>query len=252
MSSLRLHFGLPRLKGHLPEYAKAFDLLEVPCEPAPPTAKHLGRLKREAPEAFQFVVVAGRALAELGSSEPDATLVEATRRAAQILEARFVLLRTPASAGPSARTRARLARLGEALAVAAQGIAWEPRGMWTDEELVEVAGELGLTLVRDTAEHDAPPGPLVYTRLLSLGRNTRLGSGAIERVSERLVDAEEAFIVIEGDGPGGVAKRLRASLGQLREDNAALGDDEDDDDLDEDEDEDGDDEGTDDDERDDA
>jgi hypothetical protein len=101
--------------------------------------------------------------------------------------------------------------------------------------------------VRDTAEHDAPPGPLVYTRLLSLGRNSRLGSGAIERVSERLVDAEEAFIVIEGDGPGGVAKRLRASLGQLREDNAAFGEDED-----EEEDEDGDEAGTDDDELDDA
>ena len=245
MSSPRLHFGLPRLKGRLPEYAKSFGLLEVPCEPAPPTAKHLGRMKREAPEGFQFVVVAGRALAELASSEPDAALIEATRRAAQALEARFLLLRTPASAGPSSRTRARLARLSEALAGAAQSIAWEPRGMWTDEEVVEIAGQHGLTLVRDVAEHDAPEGPVVYTRLLALGRNQRLGSGAIERMSERLVGAEEAYVVIEGDGPGGVAKRLRASLGQLREDNAAFGDDEDEDaedgDAEEGEDEDGDD-----------
>jgi len=249
MSSPHLHFGLPRLKGRLPEYAKSFDLLEVQCEPAPPTPKHLGRMKREVPEGFQFVVVAGRSIAELASSAPDAALVEATRNAAQALEARFVLLRTPASAGPSARTRARLARLCESFAGAGRGIAWEPRGMWTDEEVVEVAAELGVTLVRDVAEHDAPPGPVVYTRLLALGRNQRLGSGAIERVSERLVDAEEAFIVIEGDGPGGVAKRLRASLGQLREDNAAFGDDdEDEDELGDDEDaEDGDDDATDDD-----
>ncbi|HWP08389.1 MAG TPA: DUF72 domain-containing protein, partial [Polyangiaceae bacterium] len=221
MPSLRLHFGLPRLKGRLPEYAKAFNLVEVPCEPAPPTAKHLGRLKREAPEGFEFALVAGKALAELGSSSPDAALVEATRQAAVALGARFIVLRTPASAGPSARTRAKLARMKELLDGAAGGIAWEPRGMWTDEEVVEVAGELGVTLVRDLAEQDPAPGPLVYTRLLALGRNARLGSGAIERVSERLAEAEEAYIVIEGDGGAGIAKRLRASLVELREDDAA-------------------------------
>jgi len=226
MSSPRLHFGLPRLKGRLPEYAKSFDLLEVPCEPAPPTSKHLGRLKREAPEGFQFVVVAGRVLSDLASSEPDAALVDATRQAARTLGARFVLLRTPASAGPSARTRARLARLNEMLTGSAGAVAWEPRGMWTDEELAQVAEGLGITLVRDLAEQDAPAQSVVYTRLLALGRNTRLGSGAIERVTERLVAAEEAYIVIEGDGPGGVAKRLRASLGQMVEDQAAFGDDE--------------------------
>jgi uncharacterized protein YecE (DUF72 family) len=228
MPSLRLHFGLPRLKGHLPEYAKAFNLLEVACEPAPPSVKHLGRLKREAPEGFEFALVAGRSLAELASSSPDPGLVEATRRAAQVLEARFIVLRTPASAGPSARTRARLSQTSELLKGAARGIAWEPRGMWTDEELVEVAEELGVTLVRDLAEHDPAPGPLVYTRLLALGRNTRFGSGAIERVSERLAEAEEAYIVIEGERPAGIAKRLRATLGQMQEDAAAGLDDEDD------------------------
>ena len=251
MSSLRLHFGLPRLKGRLPEYAKSFDLLEVPCEPAPPTAKHLGRLKREAPEGFQFVVVAGRSLSDLASSEPDQALVDATRQAAQTLGARFVLLRTPASAGPSARTRARLARLNEMLTGAAAAVAWEPRGMWTDEELAGVAEELRITLVRDLAEQDAPAESVVYTRLRALGRNTRLGSGAIERVSERLMDAEEAYIVIEGDGPAGVAKRLRASLGQMREDEAAFAG-EDEEDADEDEEDADDDAHSDDDELDDA
>jgi uncharacterized protein YecE (DUF72 family) len=250
MPSLRLHFGLPRLKGRLPEYAKAFNLLEVPCEPAPPSPKHLGRLKREAPEGFQFALVAGRNLADLASSTPDPALVEATRRAAEELEARFIVLRTPASAGPSARTRAKLARMNELLAGAAGGIAWEPRGMWTDEEVVEVAEELGVTLVRDLAEQDPAPGPLVYTRLLALGRNARFGSGAIERVSERLEEVEEAYIVIEGNGAAGIAKRLRASLGQMREDAEAGLDgegDDDDADLDDAGDDDGDDDGADDD-----
>jgi hypothetical protein len=225
MPSLRLHFGLPRLNGRLPEYQKSFDFLEVPCEPAPPSLKHLARLRREAKAGLEFGLVAGKALSELGTGSPDAALIEATRSASDALGARWLLLRTPASAGPSSRTRTKLARLVEALSGAAQGLAWEPRGMWTDEELVAVASELGLTLVRDLAEQDAPPAQVVYTRLLALGRNSRLGSGAIERVTERLAEAEEAFIVIEADGARGVAKRLRASLGEAQADAAAFDDD---------------------------
>jgi hypothetical protein len=216
MSSPLLHFGLANLKGHLAGYAKSFGLLEVRADPSLPTGKHLQRLRREAPSGFHFALVVGRALADLPSGDPDGELLQATRRAAETLQARWLLLRTPASAGPSARTRAKLARLTERLKGAATGVAWEPRGAWTDEELVDVAGELGLTLVRDLAEHDAPPGPVVYTRLLALGRNSRIGSGVIERVTERLEGVEEAFIVIEGDGGAGVAKRLKASLGLAR------------------------------------
>ncbi len=251
MSAPRFHFGLPTLQGGLAGYVKSFDLLELRCDPAPPTLKHLGRLRREAPAEFDFALVAGRALAELASGLPDPAIVEATRRAAEALSARWLVIRTPASAAPSARTRAKLGRLVEALKGAAAGIAWEPRGMWTDEEVVALASELDVTLVRDLAEQEPPPSPVVYTRLLALGRNSRLGSGAIERVTERLESAEEAFIVIEGEGGAGVAKRLRASLGQASADAAALalddeeldeGEEEDEDDLGEDGDEDFDDE----------
>jgi uncharacterized protein YecE (DUF72 family) len=227
MSPPRLHFGLPGLKGHLAGYARAFDLLEVRADPAVPTTKHLARLRREAPEGFSFALVVGKGLAELPSGDPDAALVESTRRAAETLGARWLLLRTPASAGPSARTRTKLARLVERLAGVAGGIAWEPRGAWTDEELIEVSTALGVTLVRDLAEQEAPEGKVVYTRLLALGRNSRLGSGAIERVAERLEGAEEAFVVIEGEGGAGVAKRLKAALGQAALDAAAEQDDED-------------------------
>lgn len=238
MTTPRLHFGLPSLKGGLSGYARAFDLLELRCDPAPPSAKHLGRLRREAPAAFHFALVAGRALVEL-TGTVDPALVATTRHAAETVGARWLLLRTPASAGPSARTRARLARLVEQLAGAAGGIAWEPRGAWTDEEVVEVASELELALVRDLAEQDPPPSPVVYTRLLALGRNSRLGSGAIERVAERLEGVEEAFIVIEGEGGAGVAKRLRQALGEaaaLASDEAALADEDDGDEDDGDED----------------
>jgi hypothetical protein len=110
---------------------------------------------------------------------------------------------------PSARSRARLARLVEALRGASAGIAWEPRGVWTDEDAEAAAAELGVVLVRDLAEYEAPPGPVVYTRLLALGRNARIGAGIIERVAERIEGATEAFVVAEGRGAVGLAKQLR-------------------------------------------
>jgi len=231
MSQPRLYFGLPNLRGHLAGYAKSFKLLEVRSDPALPTGKHLQRLRREATEGFCFSLVVSKVLADLPSGDPDAALVAATRRAAETLRARWLLIRTPASAAPSARTRAKLRRLTEQLQGSATGIAWEPRGMWTDEEVIELANELGVTLVRDLAEHDAPSTPIVYTRLLALGRNSRIGSGVIDRVTERLAGVEEAFIVIEGNGGAGVAKRLKASLGQASADAAADAEFEDEDDA---------------------
>lgn len=229
MTTRRVHVGQASLQGGLQRYAKAFDLLEVKCDPAPPSPKHLKRLKGEAPEGFVFSLVVGRALADLAQSEPDEKLVAATHDAAKALGARWVVVRTPATVQPSARSRARLLRLVKSLGGAAEGIAWEPRGIWSDEEMLAVAEELGVTLVRDLAEHEPPPGELVYTRLIGLGRNLRIGSGAIERVSERLEDATLGFVIVEGQGAVAVAKALRGTVVEAEDDAEDEGEDGDED-----------------------
>jgi uncharacterized protein YecE (DUF72 family) len=239
----RVHVGQASLKGHLERYAKTFDLLEVRSDPALPSLKHLKRLSQQAPEGFSFSLVLPRKLSEL-SETPDAAKLAEVRTAATALGARFVLVRTPATFAPSARSRARFAALVKGLEGAGT-IAWEPRGIWTDEEIASVAAELGVLAVRDLAEQDPIPGPLVYTRLLALGRNTRIGSGAIERVSERLEEVEEAFIVVEGQGAVQVAKRLRGGEDSEESDDESDDDESDDDESGDDEsgdDEDGDDE----------
>jgi len=195
--------------GKLERYAKVFDLLEVRAAPTLPSTSRLRRLRGDAPDGFLFSVVAPPKLSELTTAELDPALLEETRAAARALGARWLVLRTPASAAPSARTRTRLARLVEGLSGAATGIAWEPRGVWTDEDAEATASELGIVLVRDLAEHEPPAGPIVYTRLLALGRNARIGAGIIERVAERIEDAEEAFVIAEGRGAVGLAKQLR-------------------------------------------
>lgn len=212
MSGLKVHVGKAALVGHIERYAQKFDFLEVRAEPSL-VAKRLRRLREGAPEHFAFSVVAPRELCVLERSAPDRALVDAARSASEALSARFVLLRTPATVTPSQRTKTRLAALVDALRGVAKDVAWEPRGIWAPEESEAFASELGVTLVRDLAEQDPPATSVVYTRLLALGRNTRLGSGALERVAERLEDAEEAFVIVEGDGAVGVARRLR----ELRE-----------------------------------
>jgi len=209
MSQRRVHVGQASLVGRLGKYAKVFDFLEVRCDPAPPSPKHLRRLREEAPEGFAFALVAGKALSALSTTEPDAKLVSALREAATALGARWILVRTPASATPSSRTRGRLASLFGALAGAAPGIAWEPRGIWSDDELARAREEFGVTVVRDLAEHDAVPADVVYTRLLGLGRNQRIGSGAIERLEERLEGVSTAFVIVEGQGAVAVSRALR-------------------------------------------
>lgn len=224
--------GQASLTGKLERYAKVFDFLEVRASPAPPAPSRMRRLRGEAPEGFQFSLVAPAKLVELATSELDPALVDATRTAATALGARWLLLRTPYSVAPSAKSRARLGRLVAALGGAATGIAWEPRGVWTDEDAVSAAAELDVALVRDLAEHEPPPGPVVYTRLLALGRNARIGAGIIERVAERIEHADEAFVIAEGRGAVGLAKQLRNV-----ETDALADDDESDDESDEDDDE---------------
>ncbi|HEY3497403.1 MAG TPA: DUF72 domain-containing protein, partial [Polyangiaceae bacterium] len=205
----RVHVGQASLKGHIERYAKTFDLLEVKSEPALPSVKSLKRLSQQAPEGFLFSLVLPKKLAELSETPAAATLAE-VRAAASALGARFVLVRTPATFAPSTRSRSRLTALVEGLRSDTARVAWEPRGIWTDEEIALWAAELDILAVRDLAEQDPVPGPLVYTRLLALGRNARVGSGAIERVSERLEGVEEAFVIVEGQGAVQLAKRLRA------------------------------------------
>jgi hypothetical protein len=107
--------------------------------------------------------------------------------------------------------------------------------VWTDEDAESAASGLGVVLVRDLAEYEPPGGSVVYTRLLALGRNARIGAGIIERVSERLEGVEEAFVIAEGRGAVGLAKQLRnVEISEIPDDDEG-DDDEFEDEFDEDE-----------------
>jgi hypothetical protein len=104
-----------------------------------------------------------------------------------------------------------------------------------------LAESLGVTLARDPARDDLPPGPVAYGRISSLGAGGRVRGSAIERAADRLADFAEAYVVIEGDNALRAAKELRGLLGASQ--NGAADDDgvDEDDEEELDEDEDGDD-----------
>jgi hypothetical protein len=151
----------------------------------------------------------------LGALETDVTEADVTPtvETARGLGARFIVVRTPPTARPGTRTRARLAKLIELLKVAEVAIVWEPTGLLAEADAEVLAESLGVILARDPARDDLPEGPVAYGRISSLGSGGRVRGSAIERAADRLAGFAEAYIVIEGDNALRAAKELRGLLG---------------------------------------
>lgn len=206
---MKLHIGQAALHGDIARYARRFNLLELRAEPGRlPKPATLRRWVTEMPAGFQFSVMLPRAVGSLQAGETyEAALSQALDRA-RALEAAWLVLQTPASVMPGARTPRRLAELVERLA-GSWRIAWEPRGVWEDDEVEELAGTLGVHPVRDLTRSDPPAGNVLYTRLLALGEAAQLRSAAVEALADRLLGRDEAWVVVEGRGAGRAARMLR-------------------------------------------
>ena len=215
-------------------YGKHLDLLEVRLDNGAPRRRTLETMKSESPPHLVFAVVVPKQVSSLEADVTEAD-VASTVETARGLAARWIVLRTPPTARPGARTRARLARLVELLKVAEIAIAWEPSGLLAEAEADILAEALGVTLARDPARDDLPEGAVAYGRISSLGAGGRVRSSAIERAADRLSAFEEAYIVIEGENAVRAAKDLRNLLGATKNGLSAEDlDDEDEDELDED------------------
>jgi uncharacterized protein YecE (DUF72 family) len=220
------------------KYGKHLDLLEVRLDNGAPRRRTLEAMKSESPAHLVFAVLVPKPLASLEGEATEAE-VAPTLDTARALSARFIVVRTPPTARPGTRTRARLSRLIELLKAAEIEVVWEPTGLLAEAEAENVAAELGVILARDPARDDLPEGAVAYGRISSLGAGGRVRGSAIERAADRLASFEEAYVVIEGDNAIRAAKDLRDLLGADAPGVGASGDDdESDDELDEDDDDD--------------
>jgi uncharacterized protein YecE (DUF72 family) len=232
-----LRVGQSPSKLAIARYGKHLDLLEVRLDNGAPRRRTIETMKSEAPPQLVFAVVVPKAVSSLDADASEADVAD-TLETARGLSARWIVLRTPPTARPGARTRARLTKLVELLKAGGIAVAWEPTGLLAEAEAEALAASLEVTLARDPGRDDLPQGSVAYGRISSLGTGGRVRSSAIERAADRLIGFEEAYIVIEGDNALRAAKDLRGLIG-ADQDGAAPDDelDEDEDDLDEDDDE---------------
>lgn len=205
---MKLHVGQAALQGGIRRYP--FDLLELLVEPNLPQPKKLATWVEANPSRV-FSLRLPPELVQPGGQQ--AELLERIGRAREALAASWAVLTTGPTTTPTARNRGLLADLVEKLRRPDLRLAWEPRGMWAPEEAQAWAEDLGVTLVRDLSRDEAPEGPVIYTRLRALGFGTRVGARAVERLAERLEGADEAYVIMEGQGALRAATLLRELLG---------------------------------------
>lgn len=214
-ASARLHVGRASLEGAIARYGRLFNLLEVIGEQGRhPKRPGLLAWRKQVPDGFVFSVVVPSEVAALAPGAADGELLTHAEGVVDALNAGWWVLRTPPQVTPSSRSTRALGELVSRLGAGGRRIAWEPRGVWSEENVLDVAGTLGVHLIRDLAREDRlDDDPVVYTRLRALGEGARIGAAAAERVAERLEGAAEVFVIVEGAGAGRVRSVLREALG---------------------------------------
>jgi uncharacterized protein YecE (DUF72 family) len=209
----RFHIGAKALKTSLGTYAKRFDLLEVktgatPREP-PPSLATLRKWRRSVPPHFQFTVVAGPHLSMLKAGAALEQDLGTALSAVDALEARCVLICTPAEVTPSALWRERMAKLVTRFSRDVTQVVWEPRGVWETDDAAVAAKQWGVVLCVDAAREPVPAGPVAYVRLRALGETRSFGPAALEKVVTAIGARRDAYVVLETDGALAESKRLK-------------------------------------------
>ena len=207
--ALQLFVGQSNLRGAINKYASRFNLLELRAEPERlPRESVLRRWAEEVSDRFAFSVLLGPQHVQ-SSGEPS-SMVSRAILAAKCLEAKWIVVQTEPMWGPSQKTKQRLAKLFERVSESGCRVAWEPHGVWQDEEALAFARELGMHYVRDIGRGDPLGEDVVYSRMPGLGILSRMSLGAMERVARNLGNATEAYLIAGGDGAGKLQQMLPA------------------------------------------
>lgn len=217
----RLHVGAKELKGDLAAYAKRFDLLEIRGQDVAnlklaPSAATLRKWRRTVPPKFEFSVVAGPNVGRLRPGEALDAELAAMLEAATLLEARVLVVPTPADVTPSKLSRDRFAKLLDGIPRDARTVVWEPTGLWELEDAAAQAKKWGVALGVDPARDEPPAGPVVYARLRMQGGTRSFSATSLARVAHAIGgDRRDAYAIIETPAALKEAKTLRQLVRDL-------------------------------------
>jgi uncharacterized protein YecE (DUF72 family) len=174
-----------------------------------PTLATLRRWRKSVPPHFAFAVVLGPHASRVRPGPALDQEVDAARRAAEALQARCIVLRTPPEVTPAAVWRERVARVIAKIPRDVTHFVWEPAGLWEPEDAAAQARAWNVVLAVDPVREHVPPGPIAYLRVRALGETRSLGPVALERIAAAGAGAREVFAILETDSAAVEAKRLR-------------------------------------------
>jgi hypothetical protein len=211
--------GETRLPKNFKRYARQFSFLELDCEPGTvPGKARLQSCRAMAPEDFVFSLLLPSRLASLETGPALDHEWKAALGSARLLRAKWWVVQTPAEVRPTRKSREGLAALVARLKENDMRVAWEPRGVWDETAAGDLADAMGAVLVQDIARETPRPGSVLYSRLLALGRGSRVSLSLADVVAQRMREYEQAFVVVEGQG----AREIQQALGLAQSDEDLL------------------------------
>ncbi len=194
----RLQVGLPELTSDIAKYAAKFDMVELRPEPGrAPRAGTLRAYRKAVNPSFTFSVVLPDVVGRLSPTKELEAALEESLAVAKVIEARCIVLCTPAEVRPTTATTEKLKRIVARLPRPSVTLCWEPRGIWERPQVVSLARELGVLAVLDATQDTLPPGSAVYTRLRALGSKGAVSERALAHVAAQLKGRRESWVVVE-------------------------------------------------------
>ena len=211
-----IHSGAVLERPPGPKYLAALGFAELTLPEPLPKSQTLVRWKERMPSPAVLALRAPAA-ATRGAKGPlrfDGGMEEAfarTAEAAEILEARFVVLCTGGDVTTGPRDRDLLAAWFARWS-GSREVVWHPTGLWDPELARPFAKKHGVICAFDPLETAAPRAPLVYARLTAIGARKRFGETELLETLDALLEsgAEEAFAAIDSPKSFSEATRLAA------------------------------------------
>jgi uncharacterized protein YecE (DUF72 family) len=174
----------------LSKYFERFNAVEVQESfYDPPTERTLAKWRRTAPDGFAFTMRAWQLITHpasysgyqrirrpwdqqardrFGLFQPTEQTKWAwgiVRRSAEILDAKAIVFHTPSSFTPTRENKKNFARFFESVERGPYSLAWEPEGMWEDEEIETLCKEFGLIVATDPLMSKPCSGEVFYFRI---------------------------------------------------------------------------------------
>lgn len=226
-----LHIGalLDRAPGR--KYVSSLRFAELALRNPLPRTNTLSSMRKSLPADVVIALRAPRTavVSARGPLREDPELTASLAwltEAADALQARAVIINTPAELTPGARSRDLLRAYVEKLPrVPERHYVWVAQGAWEPEEAEALCRDLGILRGFDPLETKASPGDVVYATLRALGHRAGFSySSLADAVSRTLAHSpKEAFLSVDAERSFEIAKRLKGLAAEQLGEQPAVG-----------------------------